>query len=107
MNDLGNFNWKKTSRFRKDHDYLQDFFWKSNKKLSKILNDYHKTNLSTKSWSILLYPWLYYYQSTLYNRWKLFSYKKKKKNKYVFKKKKFFIKSTNEFFNLSQKYQLE
>ena len=63
MKNSDNFYWKNTNLFKKHHDYLQGFFWQSNKNLSKILNNYHRTNLSTKSWSIMLYPWLYYYQS--------------------------------------------
>ena len=94
--------WKNISQFKKDHNYLQNFFWKSNKKLSKILNNYHKTNLPTKSWTILLYPWLYYYQSTLYDRWKIFTHNKYQNKKFPFKKKNFSIKSSNEFFYLSQ-----
>ena len=94
--------WRNINRFKKDHNYLESFFWRTNKKLTKILNNYHKTNLSTKSWTILLYPWLYYYQSTLYDRWKIFSYRKYKHNKFFFKKKDFTIKSSNEFFYLSQ-----
>ncbi len=94
--------WRNINKFKKDHNYLESFFWRSNKKLTKILNNYHKTNLSTKSWTILLYPWLYYYQSTLYDRWKIFSYRKNKHKKFFLKKKDFTIKSSNEFFYLSQ-----
>lgn len=97
-----NLHWKNISQFNKEHNYLQSFFWRSNKKLSKIFNNYHKTNLSTKSWTILLYPWLYYYQSTLYDRWKIFTHNKYQNKKFLFRKKNFSIKSSNEFFYLSQ-----
>ena len=74
---------------------------KTNVNFSKILNIYHKTNYSKKSWSILLYPWLYHYQSTLYDRWKTFLNNKEKK-RYVFKEKDLSFKCGNDFSSLSQ-----
>ena len=97
-----NNHWKNIKKFQQSHDRLELFFWKTNTKLSKILNIYHKTNLSKRSWSILLYPWLYYYQSTLYDRWKIFLNEKNKNKKYVFKENNLSIKSGNDFFFLSQ-----
>ena len=97
-----NYHWKNIKKFQQSHDRLELFFWKTNTKLSKILNIYHKTNLSKRSWSILLYPWLYYYQSTLYDRWKIFLNEKNKNKKYVFKENDLSIKSGNDFFYLSQ-----
>ena len=102
MKNSDNFFWKNTNLFKKHHDYLQGFFWQSNKNLSKILNNYHRTNLSTKSWTIMLYPWLYYYQSALYDRWNKLIFKKYKNKKFPFKKKLYIINSSNEFFHLSQ-----
>lgn len=102
MMNSENFKWKNINLFKKNHNYLQDFFWKSNKNLSKILNIYHRTNFSTKSWTILLYPWLYYYQSTLYDRWNLFTHKKYKNKLFISKKKLYYINNSNEFFYLSQ-----
>ena len=97
-----NYHWKNIKKFQQSHDRLELLFWKTNTKLSKILNIYHKTNLSKRSWSILLYPWLYYYQSTLYDRWKIFLNEKNKNKKYVFKESNLSIKSGNDFFFLSQ-----
>ena len=97
-----NYYWKNKKKFQQSHDKLEQFFWKTNTRLSRILNIYHKTNYSKKSWSILLYPWLYYYQSTLYDRWKIFLNLKNKNKKYFFKGKSLSIKSGNDFFQLSQ-----
>ena len=97
-----NYYWKNKKKFQQSHDKLEHFFWKTNTRLSRILNIYHKTNYSKKSWSILLYPWLYYYQSTLYDRWKIFLKEKNKNKKYIFKGKNLSIKSGNDFFQLSQ-----
>ena len=96
------YQWKNKKKFQKDHDKLERLFWKTNNNLSKILNIYHVTNYSKKSWSILLFPWLYHYQSTLYDRWKIFLYEKDKNKKYVFKSKNLSCKSGNDFSPLSQ-----
>lgn len=97
-----NYYWRNKKKFQQDHNKLERFFWKTNVNFSKILNIYHKTNYSKKSWSILLYPWLYHYQSTLYDRWKTFLNNKEKKKRYVFKEKDLSFKCGNDFSSLSQ-----
>ena len=94
-----NYHWKNIKKFQQSHDRLELFFWKTNTKLSKILNIYHKTNLSKRSWSILLYPWLYYYQSTLYDRWKIFLNEKIKIKNMSLKKKIYQLKVEMTFFS--------
>ena len=38
-------------------------------KLSKLLNNYHKTNYSDRYWNILIGHWLIRFVSTIYNRY--------------------------------------
>ena len=49
-------------------------------KIYKILNKHHQTNLNTKYWKIVLYPWLNLYLPFLYLKWKLVNKKKLNKN---------------------------
>ena len=51
--------------------------------LVKKLNKIHNTNKSEDYWRIIIYPWVCYYVTTLYDRWQIISQLKKKcKNSY-------------------------
>lgn len=62
-------------RFLKDTtNYLFRF-------LVKKLNQIHNTNKNEEYWKIIIYPWVCYYVTTLYDRWQIISqFKKKSKN---------------------------
>ena len=94
-------HWFDQKEFKKDYYYLEIFFWNTCSDLKKSLNKFHNLNLSTKTWSILLFPWLYEYTSVVYDRWLEVSNQKTKK-KFRFKKKNLYLKESNNFFYLSQ-----
>ena len=41
------------------------------------LNEIHNTNKSEEYWRIIIYPWVCYYVTTLYDRWQIISQLKK------------------------------
>ena len=94
-------HWFNQKEFSKDYNYTENIFWQTCSDLKQILNEYHNLNLTTKSWSILLFPWLYEYTSVIYDRWLYIINQKKQKN-YEFKKKNIYLKKSKNFFYLSQ-----
>ena len=94
-------HWFNQKEFKKDYYYLENFFWNTCSDLKKSLNEFHNLNLSTKTWSILLFPWLYEYTSVVYDRW-LEVLNQKTKKEFQFKKKNLYLKESKNFFYLSQ-----
>lgn len=85
--------------------FLENFYYKTIRKISINLNRIHKTNLNYKYWAILLSPWLQNYISVLYDRWKILSDLEKKKTNFIrlmCEESITPINNSNDFFALSQ-----
>ena len=52
--------------------------------LVKKLNQIHNTNKSEEYWRIIIFPWVCYYVTTLYDRWQIISQLKKKSKNFSF-----------------------
>ena len=78
------YHWNELKKIQRDVVILEKYFEKLLGILNLQLNDLHeKKNLSY--WRILIGPWLYFYISTLYDRWEILnSFFKKNRGKYVF-----------------------
>lgn len=72
------FIWKKNSIFIKDSIVIRKIIIQLYQKISLSLNKTHNENYSKKFWKLLIYPWIYYYISALYFRWKCINKIKKK-----------------------------
>ena len=48
------------------------------------LNEIHNTTKSEEYWRIIIYPWVCYYVTTLYDRWQIISQLKKKSKNFSF-----------------------
>ena len=66
---INKFLWADKSKFLKDSLYIKKIYLKLCRILFLSLNKTHQSQFSIKFWNILLYPWLYYYISSLYFRW--------------------------------------
>jgi|APSaa5957512535_1039671.scaffolds.fasta_scaffold30182_2 putative transferase (TIGR04331 family) len=56
-------------KFKRDHDYLEQFFDKVLESLVVLLNNYHGVQYSTRYWRIILGPWLSTYLPAVWSRW--------------------------------------
>ena len=100
-------HWSNQLEFKRDYKYLEFFFWEACKNLTKSLNEFHNLRLSTKEWSIILFPWLYEYVSVIYDRWLTVSnHNKNEKNSYK-NQSFFYLKKSGDFFYQSQDFGLE
>ncbi len=63
------FHWNDRGKFKEDYIYLQDFYEKLLKSLSRYLNKYHNINKSDRYWRIILGPWLLAYVGVMWDRW--------------------------------------
>jgi putative transferase (TIGR04331 family) len=79
------FLWADKSKFLKDSLYIKKIYLKLSRILFLSLNKTHQSQFSIKFWNILLYPWLYYYISSLYFRWNCIK-KIKMNNCFIFEK---------------------
>ena len=78
------YNWNSNNNFKKNYNYLSKVVRKFNNILSKKLNEIHNVNKDQKYWEILLFPWLTYYISAQFYRWKIINdIVNKNKNLYV------------------------
>ncbi len=56
-------------KFKRDHDYLEQFFERVLDSLVVSLNNYHGVQHSTRYWRIILGPWLSTYIPAVWSRW--------------------------------------
>lgn len=80
------FIWENKKKFEKDSLYIKKTCKKFYKIISLSLNQTHKSKFSKRFWKILLFPWLYYYISSLYFRWETIKKIKNKSSIFIFKK---------------------
>lgn len=80
------FIWENKKKFEKDSLYIKETCKKFYKIISLSLNQTHKSKFSKRFWKILLFPWLYYYISSLYFRWETIKKIKNKSSIFIFKK---------------------
>ena len=79
------YNWNSNKNFKKNYKYLKGLVRKFNKILAKKLNEIHGINKNQKFWEILLFPWITYYISAQFYRWKMINeIVDKNKNLYVY-----------------------
>ena len=76
--------WDNKKVKKKDYIFLKNLFNKNIKLISNYLNSYHNLNYDEKYWSVLISPWLLYYISFQFFRWKTVNQAIKKKNAYLF-----------------------
>ena len=79
-----NSYWKYRNKNILEYKYLKKVTLSLFKVIAKKLNKIHKVKENKKYWKIILYPWVCYYVTTSYDRWKIISnfQKLKKKNKF-------------------------
>lgn len=82
---INKFLWADKNKFIKDSLYIKKLCLKLYRFLYLDLNKTHQSKFSIKFWKILLFPWLYYYVSSLYFQWNCIK-KIKKNNIFIFKK---------------------
>jgi putative transferase (TIGR04331 family) len=62
-------HWNDRNKFKKDADYLQEFYLKVLEILTENLNKLNNTNKPVDYWRIVIGPWLIHYMSILFDRW--------------------------------------
>ena len=62
--------WDDYKVFTKDSKYLEELYAKLLKKLIKKLNEFHNCKKSDCFWEIILGPWLIYFCTNIFDRWK-------------------------------------
>lgn len=62
--------WQSGSEFAKDCLYIEQIYEDSIISMSAILNRIHNMNFSTQYWRIIIGPWLYWYITTVYDRYR-------------------------------------
>ena len=82
---INKFLWANKNKFIKDSIYIKKTCLKLFRILYLSLNKSHKSQFSIRFWKILLFPWLYYYVSSLYFRWNCIK-EIKKNNIFIFEK---------------------
>ena len=75
------YHWDNQSKLKKDLKYLYRVYYFFIKKLKFILNDYHKTNFSTRYYEILLSKWLWKFILFYFDRWEIIKDLKKSKKR--------------------------
>ncbi len=68
-NKIINYHWSNKKKFKKDSLYIEKTTDKVCKVLSKKLNEIHNLNENTSYWKLIIYPWVYHYVSSMYDRW--------------------------------------
>lgn len=104
-------HWGDKKKIIKKHKNLKKIISKLFSFLVKKLNFIHGRNENKSYWKIIIYPWVCYYTTTLYDRWETISALKKKINKssfvvneYEIKDKSKEIEDMQDWFN---KYQMD
>lgn len=103
--NIVNYHWDDLKKKVKDFIYLENLSFKISKYLYRKLNLLHNTKFSYKFWKFLLFPWIFRYVCTLFDRWESISFASKKYKKYsflIFKNLTFNekIKNYQDFINL-------
>lgn len=75
-NDLKNYkiidyHWDSKIKIKNDLIYIENFYDKLLKIISKNLNTFHKTNYEYDYWEILISKWLQFYLIFLLDRWRI------------------------------------
>lgn len=65
------YHWDDRKKLMNDYLYLKDVYEEILLKLSKRLNELHKTNHSVRYWRILIGPWLGYFIQMVFDRWQM------------------------------------
>lgn len=75
------YHWQNEKKLNKDLKYLFRLYKIFLKKISKVLNKFHKTNYPQRYWEILLSRWLWRFIIFHYDRWEIISDIQKKFHK--------------------------
>ena len=75
------YHWDNQLKLKKDIKYLYKVYHFFLKRLKVILNDYHKTNFSTRYYKILMSRWLWRFILFHYDRWEIVNDLNKSKKK--------------------------
>lgn len=68
-NKIINYHWSNKKKFKKDSLYIVKTTDKVCKELTKKLNEIHNLEENTNYWYLIIYPWVFHYVSTMYDRW--------------------------------------
>ncbi len=85
---ISEYHWNNYKKMKNDYKFLSGFIKKKNKELVQKFKKYHSSNLSEKSFKIILFPWLVTISYILFDRWEMVNTIKNKK-KYIFNSYKF------------------
>lgn len=103
------YHWNDQKKLTKDLKKLEILYEEILKDLSKNLNKIHGVKKKNKYWRILIGPWLYFYLTSLYDKWEIVrSFCSKNKNKKInifIVKKKYSLPvpfDTEDFYKISK-----
>jgi len=68
-NNIINYHWADKKKFKKDTFYIKKTTEKIIKILSKKLNKIHNLKENNNYWGLIIYPWVFHYVSSIYDRW--------------------------------------
>ena len=68
-NKIINYHWSNKKKFKKDSLYITKTADIVCKALKKKLNEIHNLEENTNYWNLIIYPWVFHYVSTMYDRW--------------------------------------
>jgi len=63
------YHWDNKKKIKKDFEKINYYYENIIKELTNKLNKYHKTNLSLRSWRIILGPWLWWFLESTFERY--------------------------------------
>lgn len=105
---IQDYHWDNKDKLKKDIKIINKLYYKTLRKISKLLNNYHNVKNSTSYWEIIIGYWLKNFISFSYDRW--FQYKCTLKTNnigniktYLFDDKSFVTNNTLEFSTLIRK----
>ena len=68
-NSIIDYHWADKKKFKKDTFYIKKTAEKIAKILSKKLNKIHNLKENNNYWGLIIYPWVFHYVSSIYDRW--------------------------------------
>lgn len=98
------YHWENRKKLKKDYEKSLKIYELAIKKITPILNKYHKINGSKRFWKIIIGPWLGHFIQITLDRWQSVSKLRSKKEKFLFitHKYKNSYKATNTFSDFSK-----
>lgn len=78
--NISSHHWNNYQSFIDDYNYINSIYIRTLNHLTLALNEFHQLNKSKLFWEILVGPWLIYYCVNIFDRWKLVTSIKYKKN---------------------------